>query len=764
MIAHNARDTARTYIRNGLCPVPLPPGSKNPMLQGWQNLRLTDNDVDTMVAENANIGVLLGEPSRHLVDIDLDCPEAINAARELLPATRRFGRPSAMDSHYLYFCEGAETLKFQHNKAMLVELRSTGTQTVFPGSVHGASGEAISWANLSTPVLVTTPEELRASVSLVAAAAMLARELRTWDSGRHDIYMALTGALLRGGIPAEDVRQFLYAVADASGDPELRDRIRVIDDTIEHHAEGGEVRGWPTLAESFDDGLLKKLKKWLPIDPHAGLTVNGQPAATAAAAQSAATAAPAARTHPPEPLFRELPPAEDFPLEALGDVLSPMATAMNEIIQAPPALCGQSVLAAASLAVQAHADIEIVGRVLPASLYLITVADSGERKTACDREALAPHRKHEGDLIEAYQVDAHAHGIALEAYQRARDATWKDKGLAAEDQAVAVNALGLPPEEPIKPILLIEEPTYEGLIKQLATGWPAPGLFSDEGGRFVGGHGMSGEHQLKTAAGLSSLWDGAPITRIRSGEGATRMVGRRLSLHLMIQPAVSDQLFGNQLLMSQGLLSRLLVTYPPSTIGQRMFRDEALRDRPEARRYFARMMAALEHPLPLAEGTQNQLGPRTVAPDAAAKATWVKYHDHIEAQCGAGGELHPVKGLAAKAAEQAARIALVLALVDDINTGVVTSMHMDAGIALSQYYVTEALRLFDVAPAGMALQNARQLLEWVHGRPDQAWAVRDLYSYGPPRLRTKGAAMEALEVLEQHGWAYQEAGGWRFRK
>src|SRR5690349_17601530 len=60
---------------------------------------------------------------------------------------------------------------------------------------------------------------------------------------------------------------------------------------------------------------------------------------------------------PPRPLMRELPPADPFPLDALGDVLAPAARAIHDRVQAPLAICGQSVLAAATLVVQAHADI-----------------------------------------------------------------------------------------------------------------------------------------------------------------------------------------------------------------------------------------------------------------------------------------------------------------------------------------------------------------------------------------------------------------------
>ena len=63
----------------------------------------------------------------------------------------------------------------------------------------------------------------------------------------------------------------------------------------------------------------------------------------------------------PRPLMRELPPADPFPIDALGEVLAPAARAIHDRVQASLAICGQSVLAAANLATQALVDV-----VLPA--------------------------------------------------------------------------------------------------------------------------------------------------------------------------------------------------------------------------------------------------------------------------------------------------------------------------------------------------------------------------------------------------------------
>jgi hypothetical protein len=128
--------------------IDIPLKSKNPGRDGWQNERLTEQELRQRFAQPRNVGILLGEPSNGLTDVDLDCPEAVALARHYLPPTEAvFGHVSRPASHHLYFAPQAKTEKFEFwvsrtNKITLVELRSTGSQTVFPPSVH-PSGEPI---------------------------------------------------------------------------------------------------------------------------------------------------------------------------------------------------------------------------------------------------------------------------------------------------------------------------------------------------------------------------------------------------------------------------------------------------------------------------------------------------------------------------------------------------------------------------------------------------------------------------------------------
>ena len=80
----SALDEALRWLRRGASPIPVPYRSKAPAIAGWQALRLDKAGVvDAFITTPTNIGVLWGEPSRGLVDVDLDAPLAPDFGREL---------------------------------------------------------------------------------------------------------------------------------------------------------------------------------------------------------------------------------------------------------------------------------------------------------------------------------------------------------------------------------------------------------------------------------------------------------------------------------------------------------------------------------------------------------------------------------------------------------------------------------------------------------------------------------------------------------
>lgn len=232
----------------------------------------------------------------------------------------------------------------------------------------------------------------------------------------------------------------------------------------------------------------------------------------------------------------------------------------------------------------------------------------------------------------------------------------------------------------------------------------------------IGGYAMSEDHQLKTAAGLSELWDGKPVSRVRGGDGAALLYGRRFSMHLMAQPAVAQRLLSNQLLIEQGLNARCLTVWPASTAETRRYREVNLRTEKVMLEYEEHILAILKTPLPLVEGKTNELDPRPLFLSGKAKVLWMRFHDSIEEQLADNAPLAPIRGFANKVPEHALRLAGVLTLYDTLDAKEISPEYMGSGIKLAQHYLSEALRLFHASMTDPDLELAEKLLEWAQSR------------------------------------------------
>lgn len=459
------------------------------------------------------------------------------------------------------------------------------------------------------------------------------------------------------------------------------------------------------------------------------------------------------------PLQREIEPGLPYPVEALGDLLGGAARVLHEIVRAPLPICAQSVLGAAALAVQAHADVMLDGRRTPLSLFLLTLAESGERKSAIDRPALYPVLRREKRLIDDFGLAKRDHDRELDAWKAARSDALRGGG-KARDKATIARALaniGDEPQPPLAPILLAGEPTLEGLLKLLAIGQPSIGLFSAEGGQFVGGHAMSQDNALKTSAGLSALWDGSAVDRVRAGDGASKLYGRRVSCHLMMQPRVAAELLGSELVSEQGLIARFLIAQPESAAGGRQYVEANPEDTPEIRAYTGRLLDRLEAPLPIRADSRNELEPRPLPLSSGARRLWIEFHDAVEREI--VGEFAPIKAFASKAAEHVLRIAGVLRLIDDLDAQAIDEATLRRAITLGEFYLAEALRLAGSAQADPELTAAAKLYAWLIESGRAFVSTVEVYKTGPAHVRSASRARELLKILLAHGHVSPLPGG-----
>ena len=238
--------------------------SKEPVMYGWQKRGLRLEEVPHFFQDGGNLGLLNGEPSGWLVTIDIDVPEGLKIADRFLTATLAGGRSGTRRAHRFYVSPGAKTKKWtDEDGAVLLELRSTGCQTLIEPSVH-PSGQPYLWdrEGATEPAEIAAEDLMRHCAELATAVA-IAR--RVPEKGRHDWTMALAGYLLRPGRLDEkltlDILGAAWHAAGADSEEAVRDLEGIVRDTAQKIVAGDAVVGGPTLEEA-SPGLPKMLSRW----------------------------------------------------------------------------------------------------------------------------------------------------------------------------------------------------------------------------------------------------------------------------------------------------------------------------------------------------------------------------------------------------------------------------------------------------------------------------------------------------------------------
>ncbi|MBT9556173.1 MAG: bifunctional DNA primase/polymerase [Myxococcales bacterium] len=297
---------ASGYAAKGWVPVPIPPGEKGPRFKGWPSLRVEgENLVHTIgdgcrrqplvdaFAGDGNIGILMGDASGSLVDVDLDDKNGDVerlAPRFLPPTPLTFGRASKPRSHWLYQTEPAHRVGLQLPKdlgGMMLEIRSTGCQTMAPGSVH-PSGEWVQWssgAEPTAPPAAVSRGVLDDRCRRLCAAALLVRG-GLLDDDATAAGLDLDSAELCARVPAEyqaTVRQWFGLSVESSAGP--RGKVDASNDVREAMARYVRERtpsDWPESSPGpcpahSDDGPQDRHFKRAP-DSHRWLCFGTHPA------------------------------------------------------------------------------------------------------------------------------------------------------------------------------------------------------------------------------------------------------------------------------------------------------------------------------------------------------------------------------------------------------------------------------------------------------------------------------------------------------
>ncbi|MGQ0619358.1 MAG: YfjI family protein [Panacagrimonas sp.] len=460
----------------------------------------------------------------------------------------------------------------------------------------------------------------------------------------------------------------------------------------------------------------------------------------------------------PLPLTAKVSP-EPYPLDALPPTIRAAVEEVQGFVKAPIPLVASCALAALSLAIQAHVDVKRADKLAgPTGLFLLSIADSGERKSTCDgfftsaiREYEAQQAKAAEPIITAYKADLSAWEAKRTGLLDAIKQGGKSGSDTQEQEAGLRSHEVAKPSAPRVPNLIRGDDTPENLAWVLAKGWPAGGVVSSEAGIVLGSHGMGKESVMRNLGFLNILWDGGEQRVGRRTSESFTVRGARFTVALQVQEATLRSFFkqSGALARGTGFLARFLIAWPESTQGYRPF-TEAPQHWPALATFDCRIREILDRPAPIED--DGTLSPALLSLTPDAKAAWVSYHDAIEEELRSSGELYDVRDVASKSADNAARLASLFHVFER-ETGAVGADSLESASRVTAWHLNESRRFFGELALPVELGNASRLDSWLaeHCRRERVQMVptKTIQQYGPPGLRDREAIVSAVAELEE---------------
>ena len=458
-----------------------------------------------------------------------------------------------------------------------------------------------------------------------------------------------------------------------------------------------------------------------------------------------------------------------FPIDALGADLKKYLLALHKATQAPIEVCFASLFSTINHAAQALAVVRLPqGQVKPVSCFFISVADSGERKTRADDDALKGTAQYQDILLTKYADDKKTYKRTRAVYEEEKKRIVQDKGLDLDQKNKILEAL-TEPGEPRYPILVTADPTMEGLIKLFYNGYPFVMLSTSEGGEFFGSHANNKENHLKTMAKLSRLWDGAPIDQVRKDSDLIFLKDQRLNMHISVQLSVFEAFMGQGIAEGQGFISRVLLSTPKPLAGTRDWLEpqEAKRLLNSLKPFYSRVFE-LYLSIRFNAEDHSATGNRHGRPESGLKLREMscssyealpllrQFYTYGEHKIGLCGFFQDVKDFVSKSQEHVLRIAATLTLFENPQALDVTLATIKTAIQLVNFYLSE--HLFIRSSGGDS--DEAILLDWLYKKyPDGLFQRNFIMQNGPRKFRKASVLDMLLAKLQELGYIKESSKG-----
>ncbi|HEN3279202.1 TPA: DUF3987 domain-containing protein [Yersinia enterocolitica] len=439
-----------------------------------------------------------------------------------------------------------------------------------------------------------------------------------------------------------------------------------------------------------------------------------------------------------------------FPVDAFPQIIRNAIYEVEQHTQAPQALIAASALGAISLACQNQIDVcRLKNLSGPVSLFLLTLAESGERKSTVDKLLMEPLYQLEENLFEKYTHDLtvwrndeaifNIEKKALMSKLKSDIRCNKDH-LATNEKLKAL--LALYPKSPVRFKQIFNDATPAAIKDYLSGYWRSVGIMSDEAGTIFNGY------TLNELPFINKMWDGAMFPVERKNEPEKLIKDARMTLSLMVQPDVFNGYLERKGDMAKGIgfFARCLICHPGSTQGNRQITSPVVSTE-HLPIFHQRIMEIVNECI----SRNNENERLCLRFNAEAEKRWIAFSNNVEYEMGILGKLSNFKDYASKMAENMARIAALLHHFNG-DEGDISLLTVEAAVEISDWYVAEYIRLFSKPQEfNLAISEADELYLWIKNHCSRYLLPyirkNTILQYGPNKFRNRSKANELLNTL-----------------
>ena len=432
----------------------------------------------------------------------------------------------------------------------------------------------------------------------------------------------------------------------------------------------------------------------------------------------------------------DLPP---FPLDCLPELLQQYVKTISDNLATPVEMAVMISLAMLAVCLQGKVFVQAKEDYIESTnLYVLIIADPGERKSALLKRMVAPFYTYEKRINRERGRQMNEEEARF--FSKEKELKEAQESGDFEGMVVLQNELDELKQNQTHPLRLTSDDfTVEALTSLMAKNDGKMAVISSEGGMFDNITGRySSKNNFET---LLKAYTGDTIRVDRKSREAELIENPFLTILLMAQEVRLQGIMSNGNLRGQGLLGRFLYCQPDSPLGTRKYDTPSLNH------------AVIEQFNSLIIKLLDLQGECTLTLSDEAKTICKEFFDWLEPQLIL--ELRDIRDWASKLHGTTIRIAGILHCLENGGTGglIIGKHSMENACKLAIYFIEHAKKAFSLMGANEEVIKAKYVLVKLKALGISSMSRRDIYQRCRGGLFKKTDDIdETLNLLIEHGY------------